>query len=532
VLFRGRELDPDEVSADGTSLTVTLPAPQGPFEDQGGTEPVAVRNPNGVTTRTVDLVLRHVLTTGFDVARNGYGFLNAKAAITGVANLDTFAQTYGAFEVATNFLLEKVLTGVWFAFYEYYFNNLRAGYSSGFSMTAADEYWSGNPDLFTDHTALSQVEPLLTVAQGHVLSLELLTNLALQAAAGTGHAETVLDAIEADFRQLLTLSAEDRRRTAPIMQLIPAGTVLTSGFLQKLGVSHGLLPTRIEYPVDGETWDRRLVVYDNAGNLGKDTRLVFTRTSAGLAYTIEDLNATGDVIGTDPSDTAAGWTLSHLSLEECWLTDVSMPLDFVYLLAPFDLLVEDELGRRFGRSGNRVWNDLPGVVPAVGAPNLYLLPLDRNLRISVTGAKGGTYTLGVVAGSLGRSVVLTDVPVTPATRDTLTIGDKLGEITVQSEDPEKTLGVSYGVGGVRLARALTLSGIQVGRRGGLTLRAAPDLGQFELSGRNRPVTVALATADQNDVHRQQFQQVPLGDRTAFRVADWAALGPDSLQLDA
>src|SRR5207247_11356684 len=140
--------------------------------------------------------------------------------------------------------------------------------------------------------------------------------------------------------------------------------------------------------------------------------------------------------------------------------DVTMPLDCVYLFAPLDLLIEDEQGRRFGTVGNRVWNDLPGVVPAVGASNLYLLPLDRNLRISVTGGRAGTYTLGVVAGSLGRSVVLTDIPVTPATRDTVTIGDRLAQITVQSEDAEKNFSVSYGVGGVHLARAVTLSGVQ------------------------------------------------------------------------
>src|SRR5206468_8724761 len=138
-----------------------------------------------------------------------------------------------------------------------------------------------------------------------------------------------LDAIESAFRAMLTQSAEDRRRTAPILQLIPAGTILTSGFLDKLHDSHGLLPTRIEYPAGTETWEKRLVVYDNAGDLGLETRLVFTRNSNGLAYTIERLDEFGAISGGSTEDTAHGWTLSHLSLEECWLADVTMPLDYV-----------------------------------------------------------------------------------------------------------------------------------------------------------------------------------------------------------
>jgi len=47
VLFPGLELEPTNIASDGSSVTVTLPAPSGPFEDQGGTEPVAVAIPTG-----------------------------------------------------------------------------------------------------------------------------------------------------------------------------------------------------------------------------------------------------------------------------------------------------------------------------------------------------------------------------------------------------------------------------------------------------------------------------------------------------
>ena len=75
--------------------------------------------------------------------------------------------------------------------------------------------WSGNPNLFTDFSVLSQVERRLTVAQGHVLSLEMLSRLALQAAAGVGRAETSLQEIEATFRDMIDMPTDLRRDAAP-----------------------------------------------------------------------------------------------------------------------------------------------------------------------------------------------------------------------------------------------------------------------------------------------------------------------------
>jgi hypothetical protein len=538
VLFRGLELDPATVDADGHTLTVMLPAPQGPFEDVGGIEPISVRNPDGIATAPFDLLLRHVVSTGFDVAKHGYSFLNAGANITGVANLGTFEETYGAVDVASQFLLDPVLTGAFYAFYTHYFNNIRAGYSSAFSMTAADEYWSGNPDLFGDHAALSEVERLLTIAQGHVsLSHEVLTELMIQAAQGTGRAETTLQEVETVFRTQMLLSEEKRREIAPIIQLIPAGTVLTSGFMAGLGISHGLLPIRVEYPVDGETWEKRLVLYDNAGNVALESRLEFTRTSAGLGFVLDHLDANGVVTGGDAfgRSTATGWTLSHVPLWFCWLMDVSMPLNILWLMSPATVVIEDEEGRRFGAEGERVWNDLPDVTPAIGAEHLYLLPLDRNLRVTVHGTGKGTYSLGILAGSLGRSVTLVDVPVTPDTRDTVEMADGLREIRLGSGDADKEVTLHYGVGGAKEARALSVEGLRVGRRRGVTLQAADDLSSFELTGADgqRPVTVALTAAGPDDVQRQRFEELPVGDGRvgAFRVTDWTRLGPDSLEHD-
>jgi hypothetical protein len=123
------------------------------------------------------------------------------------------------------------------------------------------------------------------------------------------------------------------------------------------------------------------------------------------------------------------------------------------------------------------------------------------------------------------------VPVKPDTRDTIQIAHSLRQVTLGSADAGKSVSLHYGIGGVHQARALTLSNLRIGRHNGLALRAASDLGRFDLSGASgQSVTVGLAAANKRDIRRQRFDQVPLGDRpsSTFNVADWTNLGPDSL----
>ena len=526
LLFRGMELPAEALAADGTSIDVVLPAPPAPFEDLGGTEPIAVRNPDGTATGTVNLVLRHVVSTGFDVTRNGYAFLN-QPPLQGLADGFTFEDTYGAFEVQASYLLEPVLVGAWYLFYTHFFNQaVPPGYSSGFSTTSINEYWSGNTHLHTDFATLPEVERTLTVAMGHVLSTEMLSILGTQALAGVGRAETSLNEVEAAFRAQIGMRAEERRRSAPIMQLMPAGTLTTKGFITKLEHSHGLLPIRVEYPVAGETWEKRIVVYDNAGKLDQESLLIFTRDSNGLGFVLSP-----DQPGMN-RDTVHGWTLSQASLEVNLLSDVTIPTDYVFLLSPAAVLVEDAAGRRVGVKGGDSWADLPGALPAIGAPGLYLLPLDQDLTISLTGTGTGTYTVGIVSGSLGRSVTLVDVPVTPSTTDVVKIGDSLRDVVVSSSDAAKEVTMHYGVAGVRQARAVKVANARVGSGSSLTLRASDDLSTFDLhgDGADQAVMVALTAANDKRQRSQAFEGVAIGgaQTKTFSVTDWASLGSTTL----
>jgi hypothetical protein len=293
-------------------------------------------------------------------------------------------------------------------------------------------------------------------------------------------------------------------------------------------MSHGLLPIRVEWPVDGETWEKRIVVYDNAGTVGVEEQVIFTRDSTGLGFVVTTASSAGKT-------TVNGWTLTQASLQENWLSDVSMPSDYMFMLSPATVVVEDAEGRKFGVRGKQTWADLPDAMPAIGAPNLYLLPLDRDLTFSVSGTGTGTYTLGIVSSSLGRSVTLADVPVTPKTRDVVRIANGLREVVVESADAGKDVTLHYGVGGVRQARALKIQRARVGRRSAFTLRSSDDLSNFELqSGRPaQQVAIGLTAADARELRRHTFDRVALAaaQPTTFDVADWADLGPASLHTN-
>jgi hypothetical protein len=445
VTFRGLALEPDSVAADGSSLQVTLQAPPPPpFEDFGGVEAITVRDSEGVSAPPFQLTLRHVVDSGFDNTRNGYRFKNANLA--GVADMSTFQETYGALEVDLQFATNPTLTLAWYLYYRSFFNTLPPpGLSTGFSATAADEYWAGNPDLWGDHTSIADVERLCTVAQGHVLSRQLLTILAGQAAAGVGRARTSADEVETAFREMIDLDQESRRKRAPIMQLMPAGTILTSGYITRLGVSHGLLPIRVEYPVTGETWDKTLVLYDNAtpANPGDESYVRISGTGSATTFQIDHHRA-GVLFQVDTRSSATGWTLSQIPLYDCWLTDISMPLNFVFIMSPASLVVEDDAGRRFGVAGDEAWDEIPGALAAPGAPGLYLLPALAAANYHVHGTGRGVYTCGVVAGSYGASLTLVDVPVTKGSVDTIAVADRFGRVRLSAGKAKSATAV-YGV---------------------------------------------------------------------------------------
>lgn len=520
VLFRDQELVPSAFT--DTSLTVVLPAPPRMFEDAGGVARIAVRGADGVLTASLDLPLRHVIDTGFDVGRDAYRFSNTPAG--GFADMSTFRETYGGFEVDLQWVTNPVLTGVWYAFYLDFFNNTRPGLSSGFSTTAAEAYWGGEGSLWRRYTTLAQVERELTVAQGHILSEELLSILAEQALVGAGRARTSADEIAATFRQMISMGDAARRTNAPIMQLMPSGNIATNGYVRKLGRSHGLLPIRVEYPLEGEPWDVRVVVYDNAHVPGNETFIDVDGSGSTTTFTIAHQNSAGAPTA-DSRDSSHRWTLSHVSLDRCWLSDVSMPISFLAMPGPVTAVVTDALGRRFGTSGDRGYDDIPGAI--VGAEGLYLLPDDENLEITIRGTGDGVYSLALVNGHAGTSTVLMDMPVTAGSVDELQV--EPGSLSVRTRGDAKTASVVHGRSDGTSIHALRIDDLSLGRDA-VTITTTDDLSEISIDAAEAmEVPVELLAEKAGGTFSQHFPSVEISaGRSEFGVADWNRLDASSL----
>jgi hypothetical protein len=336
---------------------------------------------------------------------------------------------------------------------------------------------------------------------------------------------------------MITMSPAGRREIAPIMQVMPAGAPITPSFFTKLGHSHGLLPIRIEHPVtaEGESWHRRLVVYDNATRYmaGSESFLTLSYDRDGDPYYTfdhEDL-ATGDVTADAQGRTSANrWTLSHVTLQQCLLSRVSLPTDFLVLIDAVTAVVTNAQGQRFGVGPGGAWDDLPGAYAAPGLPGVYVLPNEDDLTVTLHGTGTGTYRVMLVSGSTGTSASLLDVPVTPATVDRLQLRPSDGEVRISTDGPGKAVTVAYGRSDEDWSRALTVSSVPVGPDSPVTLRADGALGEFSLEGsRSWETEIELAGSQAGEDVRHEYGARPVeAGVTTFTVADWTRLNPDSL----
>ena len=336
------------------------------------------------------------------------------------------------------------------------------------------------------------------------------------------------------------------------MQLMPAGSILSPRLPRGPERQPRAAPIRIEFPAPGETFFRRLAVYDNALPLGLGSESVaeYTGSPGSLSFTLFPTDALGEPVRTspDPRSTSGGFTLSHVSLEDCWLTDVSLPRDFVFLLVPGpdmppspflrakdasvpSLVIEDAKGRRLGSDGRETWGDLPDALPAIGAPGLYLLPLDRDLRFAIHAEEAATYTLGVVSRSLGTSVTLAEVPIAAGGRDTIEIADV---------PPHRHRLDRRGAEGARAA--LRRRGrrprpcARAGRRprrphvpADAARRSRPGDVPARSAGQAQKVAVALSAASGDDVQRRNVGSVEIGGgKTRGFALEWEPLALRSL----
>ncbi len=359
VTFREFDLDTTAIGSGADELRVRLPKPAWAYEEPGGEETLAVIAPDGTRSEPVTIRLAHVLDTGFDPARHGFGFRNAfsrspfRSHLRGLADRNTYMETYGELEVIGAEVSRPTLARLYSAFYRYFFTGdvtLIAGIlvipdvggppglSSGFSMLAADAYWQGaSLALTTADTCASPTgcrvpeadERNLTVAMGRILSAENLAAIGEQVARGRRQNQRGLRSIEARIRSLIGREPLDARPSAPVAMTVPSGPFN----MWKIASSHGLLPIAIEYPSRPEhDWEAKVLCYNNwydATEHGADTQyLLFWRNGDELDFVFVDENDGGAHHW--PSEN--GWTVAVLSLEDALLRNISMPFNLFQAL--------------------------------------------------------------------------------------------------------------------------------------------------------------------------------------------------------
>ncbi|MEZ5089142.1 MAG: hypothetical protein R2719_05095 [Micropruina sp.] len=85
----------------------------------------------------------------------------------------------------------------------------------------------------------------------------------------------------------------------------------------------------------------RIVVYDNATHRAeRETFIDIDGSGAGTTFAISHQNSAGPPVA-DNRDSSRRWTLSHVSLDRCWLSDVSMPTSFLAMPGPATAVVTD-----------------------------------------------------------------------------------------------------------------------------------------------------------------------------------------------
>ena len=276
----------------------------------------------------------------------------------------------------------------------------------------------------------------------------------------------------------------------------------------------------------------------------------YTGSPGSLSFTLFPIDAAGApgcALAGPPQTSSADSRSATSRSRTGWLTDVSLPRDFVFLLVPGpdmppspflrakeasipSLVIEDAKEPPPRQRRARDVGDLPDALPAIGAPGLYLLPLDRDLRFAIHAEEAATYTLGVVSRSLGTSVTLAEVPIAAGGRDTIEIAESLTPHRLDRRGAEGARAALRRRG--RRPRPCARAGRRPRRPhvpADAARRSRPGSFQLEARGQAQKVAAALSAASGDDVQRRNVGSVEIGGgKTRGFALEWEPLALRSL----
>ena len=447
VTNRGSAVPTTVVARD--QVSISLPPVIG--LDPGEVMELILTNPDGLASDIMELTRLPQLDSGFRAKSAGFAFANfTKGQHIG---LDTYTATFGTDEVAFETLLDPRVTGLFYAFYNWYLAN--HGHCTALSCLALENFHQHRPALFAQGPSSTDDPPPLpdelmeriNRVQGRVISRDLVAYYAKQSEAGLSRVEATVRDIEA------TLTAPARLVDARVMCFIPVGGVwdiITDPQERKaLSDSHCVVPARIQYADARRDLDgARLYIYDN-NHPGDDTRYVsLARKDGSLHFTYEGYSFD------------AGYTLGTARLQEQLYDDVDVPFAEIeaglltagflvdLVLSPAAVSVRDTSGRILGCVDGKLHIDpaLGWVRP--GLENYLLIRADSDIEErTITGTADGTYSYASLHPG-GRSVALTDVACSAGVSDVLHVAKDGSRVSLAAgTDKRVQLHVAAVIGG-------------------------------------------------------------------------------------
>ena len=538
VLINGDAI-PGTVNAAGTQIEFQMIGTGG-TGSSGGSVTVSVRNPDGLVSNSRTAVMPRILEIPFNFGAHDLPFNNPD---DGVPSWGTFEDTFGTAEVWHEQLDpifgHPILTGAYYFFYEYFLKGkgnggLATGFCTAMACFVADKLWTGSTSAHT--TTKASIHKWLTAVHGKLLSRESLIHFHDQSQKGIPHIETTARAIERTF-----LTGCDRN-VAPLLFFIPSGAIWDSGYIDKLGETHCIMPYRFVYPethpgpslsADGSTTVSsldgvQLYCWDCNHPSSANCLLQFWVQGGVLNYSYT-------TNGSAKFDSSQGITLGHWTNGGYLLADHDLPFSgpfgltsFIidFLLSPADLEITDENGLRVGNFNNMIFSEIPDSHPAYLIKGAYLLPVGQNLTRKIVGNATGNYSFNSLMPD-GTTIKLEDVPTKLGQKDTLIINNDASQIRfTPHEEKNFTMTFSKMVG--NQMRALALSGIGGGPGTEIDVTIAPDLSIFRLGNRSTVKNVSVKafsiTKSTNlPINKNAAVALPKNHDLIVTVGDWTAL---------
>jgi hypothetical protein len=523
-----------------TRLRFTMPGTGG-AGGAGGSVTVQVRNPDGLLSnfRTADVP--RILEVPFRFGQHNLPFPNFT---DGIPDWSTYEDTFGAAEVWHEQLDpifgHPILTAAFYGFYNYFLKGtanggLATGFCTSLASLVADRFWQGRTD--TIGVTKPSVHKWLTAVHGKLLSRESLIRFHDQGREEVARVQKSYSEIEATF-----LRGCDRNN-APLLFFIPSGEIWDSGYFDKLGSSHCVMPWRFQYPAGrvpqlapggaGTLTDPdgvQMFVWDCNHPDSANCRLVFRRTGGQIHYDYFPDSATAEF------SSQSGITLGMMTLGDYLLADHDLPFSgpfgltsFIidFLLSPADIGVTDAQGRRTGRFGNQILTEIPNSRPCYLVPGCYMLPEATALTRRITGTGAGSYSYHSIMPSNG-ALALENVTTAAGQQDVLAVSADSNQVRfTPAAQKNFTMTLARTVG--TQARAVAIQGAGGGPAADVDVSLSPDLSLVRLGNRGaaRSVQVRAFSIDKtsNNPANRQFAtlNLPANYDLTIAVTNWATL---------